>query len=124
MSEICAGCCSSFDWLQQSHTEHKKGPVLSFPHASPVVAPQSSNALWCGFELACRESSTKSCQFAVAWCVAVAVAYMSVVAFSLILSEDRGVSLSSQDGDDLTLKTAVSLSPQDRNDLTLITGQG
>ena len=50
--------------------------------------------------------------------------HMSVVAFSLILSEDRGVSLSSQDGDDLTLKTAVSLSPQDRNDLTLITGQG
>ena len=61
LSEVRAGYCPSCDRLQQYHIPHKVGPFLSFPHASPVTAPQPSNALWCGFKLAHRENSTKSC---------------------------------------------------------------
>ena len=54
-------CCLSCDGLQQSHTLHKIGLVLPVPHMSPVAAPEPSHALWCGFDLAHMENSTKSC---------------------------------------------------------------
>ena len=68
LSEVRASCCPSCDWLQQSHTLHKIGPVLPFPHASPVATQQPSNSVWCGFELTHRDNSTKS--VSTCWCVA------------------------------------------------------
>ena len=46
-SKVRAGCCQSRNWLEQSRTPHKTGPVRSLPHTSPAAAPQTS-----GFELA------------------------------------------------------------------------
>ena len=40
-------------------TPHKIEPVLSFPHALPAAAPQTSTALWRGSELAHGVNSTK-----------------------------------------------------------------
>ena len=44
---------------KHSRTPHKIGPVLSFPHASPVAAPQPGSALWRGFDLAHGVAFTK-----------------------------------------------------------------
>ena len=59
LSEVRAGSGPRCDWLQQSRTSHKIGPVLSFPHASSAAALQPNNALWRGFELAHGDNSTK-----------------------------------------------------------------
>ena len=62
LSEVLADCCPSCDWLQQSRTPHKTmiGPVMDFPHASPAVTQQPSNALLRVFELAHGVNFTKS----------------------------------------------------------------
>ena len=77
MSEVCAGCCPSCDWLRRCSTPHTRiGQVLSFPHTSPSATPQPSNALLHGSELARGQNSTKSCRFAARWHASVAVAYI------------------------------------------------
>ena len=59
LSEVHASWCPNCDRLQHSHTPHKIGPVLFFPHMSPAAVPQPSNALWRGFELTRGVNSTK-----------------------------------------------------------------
>ena len=76
LSEVRAGSGPSCDWLQQSRTSHKIGPVLPFPHASSAAALQPITL--CGVALSSHTGTTpqNSCGFALAWRAAVTVAYV------------------------------------------------